>query len=343
VRRAKVQALLGLPDAACFADHRALLASRVDYVTLTVPQRFRRPIVEDCARAGVHVLSEKPMATTPADAQAMIETMRAAHLRYGIVHNYLYYPEYALARELIGAGAVGTLRHVTLNFLGMPDHPGAAEYRPHWRHDPAEAGGGVLIDMVHVLYLAEFFMGGPIRAVTAVVDNLDHPGEAVEDFTLVHCHCDAGYATVNLWWGGGPGGLEISGTHGRIVVFYENYDTGPFTTLASFTLVNGQGRQEFHPRAGRDSGRNFARLHADFAAAIGEGRDPVAPGEAGLRSLEATLAAYASAATGRAVSLPLAPDDPVYQRGVLGVRDLPLWKDSPLVRRGMFGLQAPST
>ncbi len=337
-RRRQVQDLLGLPNAACFADHHALLDSGVDYVTLTVPQKFRRPFVEDCARAGIHVLSEKPIATTPADAQAMINAMRAANLRYGIVHNYLYYPEYVLARELIEAGAVGTPRHVTLNFLGMPDHPGAAEYRPQWRHDPAEAGGGILMDMVHAIYLAEFFMGGSIRAVTAVVDNLDHPGEAVEDFTLVDYHFDSGYATVNMWWGGGPGGLEIGGTQGRILVFYENYATGPFATLASFTLVNRQGRQDLHPRAEKHSNHNFTRIHADFAEAIRVGRDPIAPGEAGLRALEAALAAYASAATGRAVALPLSPDDPIYQRGVIGLRALPLWEASPLVKRGIFGL-----
>ena len=342
-RRQKVQARLGLPDSACFADHRALLDDgSVDYVTLTVPQKFRRPIVEDCARSGVHVLTEKPIATIPADAQHMIEAMRDADLRYGMVHNYLYYPEYVLARELIDSGAIGTLRHVTLNFLSMPDHPGAAEYRPQWRKDPAEAGGGILMDMVHAIYLAEYFLGGPIRAVSAVVDNLDHPGDAVEDFTLVDYAFDAGYATVNLWWGSGPGGLEIGGTRGRILVFYENYATGPFTRLAGFTLVNEKGRREFQPRSEWRTVDNFVRIHADFVEAIRTARDPIAPGEAGLRSLEAALAAYASGATGRVVMLPLSPDDPVFQRGVMGLSELRLWKAGPLVKRGVFGLQVAS-
>jgi predicted dehydrogenase len=338
-RRAKVQALLGLPDSACFADHRALLDAGVDYVTLTVPQKLRRPIVEDCARAGAHVLTEKPIATTPADAQAMIDVMRQANLRYGMVHNYLYYPEYRQARELIDSGAIGALRHVTLNFLGMPDHPGAAEYRPHWRKDPIEAGGGVLMDMVHSVYLTEYFFGAPIRAVSAMVDNLDHPGEAVEDFTLVHYAFDSGYATVNMWWGEGVGGLEISGTKGRILVFYKNYNTGPFTTLARFTLVNGTGAQEFQPRLERVTVDNFIQIHADFAEAIRTGRESVANAETGLRMLEGVLGAYASAATGRVCDLPFSRDDPVYQRGVLGLRALPLRPESAVVKRGILGLR----
>jgi predicted dehydrogenase len=341
--RARVQSLLDLPAAAMHADATAVLAERPDYVVLTVPQRFRRPIVEACAKAGVHVLCEKPIATTPADAQAMIETMGAAGLRFGMVHNYLYYPEYMLAHDLIETGAIGQVRHVMLNFLGMPDSPGAAEYRPTWRHDPLEAGGGVLMDMVHVIYLAEYFFGAPIRSVLAVVDNLDHPGEAVEDFTLVHYGFDQGYATVNMWWGQGVGGLEISGTAGRILAFYENYDTGPFTTLASFTLVNKDGQQDLQPRSETVLADNFVRLHADFGEAVRTGCEPIAPAEAGRRTLEAALGAYMSAAMGRVVSLPLRPDDPVYRKGLAGMADLPLWPEGPLARQGLLGVPGPQT
>ncbi|MCC6189553.1 MAG: Gfo/Idh/MocA family oxidoreductase [Anaerolineales bacterium] len=337
-RRARVQELLGLPPETGFADYGDLLAAGVDYVVLTVPQSFRRPIVEECARAGVHVLSEKPVATVPADAEAMITAMRAANLRFGMVHNYVYYPEYVQARALVEAGALGRLRHVLLNFMGMPDHPGAAEYRPAWRHDPLEAGGGVLMDMVHVVYLAEFFFGSPIRFASALVDNVDHPGDQVEDFTLAQYGFDQGYATVQMWWGEGPGGLELSGTDGRLVLTYQNYDTGPFTTLASFTLVNRQGRLDDLPRAKTSGVHNFDQVHADFAAAVREGREPAAPAEAGLRALEGVLAAYTSAAMGRVAPLPLGPDHPVHRLGLAGLKELPVWPESPVRRRGILGL-----
>jgi predicted dehydrogenase len=337
--RARVQAMLDLDDSACSSDYRALLDAGVDYVVLNVPQRFRRAIVEDCAQAGVHVLCEKPIATVPADGRAMIDAMRAARLRFGMVHNYLYYPEYVLARQLIESGAIGQVGHIMLNLMGMPDHPGTAEYRPAWRHDPLEAGGGVLMDMVHVVYLSEWFLGGPIQSVSAAVDNMSHPGDTVEDFTLVNFAGQRAYASVNMWWGGGPGGLEISGSDGRVVAYYENYDTGPFTTLASFTLVNGQGRREFEPRAESALADNFVRIHEDFAQAVRTGSDSVAPAEAGLRSLEAALASYVSAATGRVTALPLGETHPVYLHGVAGLGDLAVWQDSPVVRKGILGLR----
>ncbi len=337
-RRRKVQELLGLPDEASLADYRDLLALKPDYVVLTTPQRARPEIVLACARAGVHVLSEKPIATIPAEAHQMVEAMRAANLKLGLNHNYLYYPEYTLARELIAQGEIGELRHVTLNFLGVPDYPGAAEYRPSWRHDPVEAGGGILMDMIHAVYLTEYLMNDQIQAVSAVVDNLDHPGDRVEDFTIVNYHFMQGYATINMWWGNGPGGVEFSGTRGRILAFYQNYGTGPFTQLDQFILVNEQGMREFHPREDAKDVQPFVRIHQDFLEAMRSGCDPVATGEAGERALQATLAAYQAGVTGHGVTIPYSVDHPVYQKGVAGFQDLDLWKAAPAFRRGIFGL-----
>jgi hypothetical protein len=64
----------------------------------------------------------------------------------------------------------------------------------------------------------------------------------------------------------------------------------------------------------------------------------VAPGEEGQRSLEAIVAAYASAATGRELKLPLATDSPIYRRSAPGIAELDLPPDSPTRRLGLFGV-----
>lgn len=336
-RRLPLQVMFDLPPSASVENYQDLLALGVDYVALSTPQQFRRPILEACAAAGVHVLSEKPIATVPADAAAMIATMRAANLRYGLCHNWYFYPELILAHELIQAGAIGKLGHALINLLGLPDYPGAAEYRPQWRHDAAEAGGGILMDIVHAVYVSEWFLGGPVRSVSAVVDNLSHPGEAVEDFTLLHLAGDHGYTTVQLWWGGGANGFEFSGTTGRLMLFYDNYNI--FSTIQNFTVVNQAGRQDFAPRGPRQEFENFIGLHTDFIEAIRTGRDPIAPAEAGQRTLEVALAAYLSAATGQVVRLPLPTASPLYLRGVAGLADLVPVGDSPVHRAGILGLK----
>ena len=341
-RRLPLQAMFDLPASACVDDYRQLLELDLDYVAVTTPQQFRRPIIEDCARAGIHVLTEKPIATVPADAAAMVATMRAANLKYGMCHNYFYFPEFILAHKLISEGAIGQLGHAQFSFLGLPDHPGAAEYRPKWRHDATEAGGGILMDIVHAIYLTEWFLGGPVRTVSAVVDNLSHPGESVEDFTLVHFGGEKGYTTVQLWWGSGANGFEFSGTDGRIMLFYKDFSTGPFNEIQNFTLVNKAGRQDFMPRGPRQEVENFILLHEDFRDAIRTGREPIAPAESGLRTMEAALAAYLSGASGQTVKLPLDPASPLYTRGVAGLAEMTPGGDSAAHRSGILGLRAPA-
>jgi hypothetical protein len=76
----------------------------------------------------------------------------------------------------------------------------------------------------------------------------------------------------------------------------------------------------------------------EFAAAVAAGVAPAASGEDGLRFLEAIMGAYESAATGQTVALPLATTDPVFQRGVVGLRelDLPAW--TSVSRKRIFGV-----
>jgi predicted dehydrogenase len=332
--RRLAQEAMGLRDSAAFADHRSLLDVGVDYILLAVPPKYRRPIVEDCAKAGVHVLSEKPIAIVPAEGQVIIDTMHRAGLCFGLVHNYLYFPHFVLAKQLIDEGAIGTLHHATLQWLGMPDLLGSAAYRPRWRYDPEDAGGGILMDMLHVFYMAAFFLDGPIRAVSAVVDNFK-PDRSVEDFALVHCYGDSVYVTINLWWGRGPMGSEFSGTAGHILHFSKDWDVGQ--VMPQFTLVNDDGHKSF-PVEGDFYLSSFAGIHGNFVTAVREGVQPIAPGEAGLTALETALASYASAATGRVVSLPLANEEPLYQWGISGLKGLALWDDGPVRQRGVFGL-----
>ena len=105
--REKARFALKLPNEAAYADFQSLLKAGVDYVLVAVPPKFRRPIIEDCARMGVHVITEKPLAIVPEEGRAMIEMMQAAGLHFGIMHNYLFMPRFMLAHQLIQEGVIG--------------------------------------------------------------------------------------------------------------------------------------------------------------------------------------------------------------------------------------------
>src|SRR5687768_94441 len=94
-RRKIGQEWFNLPDDMLYEDYRDLLKrDDIEAVVVAVPQAFRREIVRDAFAAGKHVLSEKPIATSPAVAAELIDASQRAGKVFGIVHNYLFFPEY---------------------------------------------------------------------------------------------------------------------------------------------------------------------------------------------------------------------------------------------------------
>ena len=331
----------GLPTSMSFDSFEAMAdACKLDYLVVGVPPSVRLPIIESAFERGIDVLSEKPIATRPSEADQLIQLSQEFGRKFGMVHNYLYFPEYRLTRELIEKGEVGELQHIAINLLGIPDDPGTEDYQPQWRHDVEAAGGGVLMDLIHVFYLSEYLMNSQILGVSAVVDNFGLPGKQVEDFVLAHLYFPEGYASVNLSWSQGPGGLEVTGSSGRILAFYEDFQTGPFTTFDVMTLVNEAGKQTFQPRHAIEViDDTFDDLHRDFIEAIREERDPAATAQDGARTLQAALATYSSGMLGRRIPLPLAVDDPTYQEGAIGLRHSSVEEVDPLRRKTLFGMQ----
>jgi predicted dehydrogenase len=220
----------------------------------------------------------------------------------------------------------------------VEDRPGAAAYIPRWRHSAADSGGGVLMDMLHIVYLANWFMGGQPTAVNAVVDKrLEGDGD-VEDIALVRYSYPNGHALVNMAWGVGPGGVSIAGTRGRVMMVNQDFGTHPFVPAERVHVVSTSGSRSWTPRDAVAYG--MAGIAADFRDAVSEGREPAANGEIGLQVLDAVLGAYVSGALGQAVPLPLAHDHPVYHQGSAGIADLDLPDASPVARRGLFGIAA---
>jgi len=128
----------------------------------------------------------------------------------------------------------------------------------------------------------------------------------------------------------------MSGSHGRLIVRYEGDGTSPFFPPESLTVANGDGDKHFEVVAPAVPTHQLAL--AAFARAVRERIEPDAGGEDGYRSLSAVLAAYASAITGRTITLPLSDDDPVFREGAAGLPELDASPTSLAVRLHMFGV-----
>jgi predicted dehydrogenase len=316
----------------------------VDIVDVATPPRLHAEIAEAAAAAGKHVLCEKPITTVPTEAVRMIDRCRAAGVVLGVWHNWAFYPEVLAAEAIVASGEIGTPRLALVDYLGVPDIKGAGETTRAWRHDPVAAGGGVLIDMLHCLYITERMIGHDARRVSAWVSgNPDHP--RVEATALCRLETDGPVALVNVGWGHGPGGVFIEGADGTIEMRWQDGGTGPFVPLSTMEVRTAAGElreveveknalPEIHVDAMR-------RLVEDFVEAVQAGREPRMTGDDGLHALEIALAAYASAALARTVEVPLDRDDPVFLRGVAAIPGLegPAWST---VRRQRLYAPSPS-
>jgi predicted dehydrogenase len=195
--------------------------------------------------------------------------------------------------------------------------------------------------MLHGVYVAEHLLGVPVEAVSAFVDSATD-GDAVEGLAL--CRLEAGRraAMVNVGWGLGPGGVTVHGTDGRAVARYRADGTMPWAPFHQLTVTTADGTRTVDVPPGQelvplvaDAMRDTV---VDLADAIDHGGPPAADGAAAQRTLETTVAAYASAALGRTVAVPLPSDGPLHGYGVVGVRALNVPELSLVRRRGLFGL-----
>ena len=126
------------------------------------------------------------------------------------------------------------------------------------------------------------------------------------------------------------------GTRGRAVLVTEGFGTHPFVPPERIHVTTATGARELIPAP--DFGPSFELIAADFRDAVGRDRPPAATGAAGVTVLSAVVGAYASAALGREVRLPLDAGDPVYQLGAPGIARLAVSTHSQVWRRRLYGV-----
>jgi predicted dehydrogenase len=128
----------------------------VDVVIVATPHQLLAEITFAAVSAGKHVMVEKPAARCAAELDRVIDAARRAGVLVRVGFNHRYHPGFYKANELVEAGAVGDLMYVR----GRYGHGGRLGYEKEWRADPAQSGGGELIDQgVHLIDLARCYLG----------------------------------------------------------------------------------------------------------------------------------------------------------------------------------------
>jgi predicted dehydrogenase len=237
--------------------------------------------------SGVHVLCEKPLATTSGDALAMIRASEEAGRQLRVAFPVRYLPTVRHAREVVRSGSIG--RILAVNGTNHGQIPGG------WFLDPASAGGGALMDhTVHVADALRWMLGAEAKSVYAEVGTFFGAGE-IDDGAILTLEFEGGtvadgaFATIDPSWSRGKGyptwgdvTLGITGTSGVL-----NVDA----FAQRLTTFDHEAGNVSWTHTGEDM--NVLMLQ-DFLQGVAEDSPAGASGVDGLRALEIVLAAYNS-------------------------------------------------
>jgi len=210
------------PGARLYPDHKSLLASErdtLDFCDIAAPPNDHAAITHAALDAGLHVLCEKPLATSVQQARAMLRHAEAAHRVIYPGHNYKHAPVVKTVRAIIDAGRIGPVHLVTLQTFRNTHAKGVSAWRPDWRRDRRTAGGGIAMDHgSHTFYLAFEWLRSYPTAVSARMESLG--SHDTEDEFMCSLTFPTGLASAHLSWNAGVRKVlyTIHGTKGAVRV-----------------------------------------------------------------------------------------------------------------------------
>ncbi|WP_093017223.1 Gfo/Idh/MocA family protein [Variovorax sp. OV700] len=185
---------LGLADERNHRDWQSMLADelkrppeeRIDFVSIVTPNHVHFPVAEAFAEAGFHVVCDKPLVHTRAQAEALVATVKRQGTVFGVTYNYTGYPMVRQAREMVRSGQLGELRKVVVEYnqgwLASHVEGSGSNKQADWRTDPARSGAAGAIGDIgsHAENLVASVTGLEIESLCADLSALV-PGRMLDD------------------------------------------------------------------------------------------------------------------------------------------------------------------
>jgi predicted dehydrogenase len=219
-RREKARQIL--PHARIYSDTKTLLtaeAKQLDFVDIATPPCDHAAIAHAAFEHGLHVFCEKPIATSGADARAMLDHATQAKRVFFPSHNYKHAPVIKAIRKVLESGELGAIHLVTLDTFRTTHAKGVAEWQPDWRRSRTSSGGGIAMDHgSHTFYLAFDWLASQPTSITAKMSNLS-TFDTEDNFSCTVTF-PTGIAVAQLTWNSGFRKVvyTIHGANGAIKV-----------------------------------------------------------------------------------------------------------------------------
>ena len=261
-----------------------------------------------CIEHGLHVIIEKPMAMSMADADAIVNAAEKHHVKVCACHQNRFNPAVQATRKALESGRFGRLSHGSIH-VRWNRNRGYYDQAP-WRGTWAQDGGCMMNQCIHGVDLLRWMMGDEVVEVYAQTAQQFHDYLECEDVGMAVVKFANGAigtieGTTNVY----PKNLEetlyLFGENGTVKIggtSTNNIDVWNFADIRP----EDEGMQGMQEATSNVYGNGHTQVYSDMAEAILQDRAPYIDAYAGRRALEMILAMYQSAATGMPVKLPLA-------------------------------------
>ncbi|WP_299818333.1 Gfo/Idh/MocA family oxidoreductase [uncultured Jannaschia sp.] len=303
-------------DYAEMARRETRLRDGIEAVAIVTPNHVHFPAAREFLRRGIHVICDKPLTSTLADAKKMAAAAEKSDALFVLTHNYTGYPMIRQARRMVTEGAIGKVRLVQVEYaqdwLTEAAEATGDNKQAEWRTDPERSGaGGAIGDIgTHAFNLAEFVSGLAVESLAADLQSFVE-GRRVDDNAHMLLRYASG-ARGTLWCSqvapGNENGLRLRVYGDRGGLEWAQEDPGylwhtPFGEPkrkltrggAGFTEESGSRIPAGHPEGYLEGFANIYSEAADLIEARREGRTPehllptVADGLRGVRFIDACI------------------------------------------------------
>lgn len=324
-------------DVQIFTDYRDLIASGTvdainDFTTLALHHQVGAAAID----AGLHLLTQKPLAVSVRAGQQLVASARARGLTLGVFENVRQAMTVRAMAWVVRHGLIGTPLVSVMGSLGGIWSPDRVVADTPWRHDKLQAGGGGAIDIgVHQMHWQRYVIGeiAAISAETRIFAPIRHRRDAAGqiiasvqsdvDDTYFATLSFAGGALGQLWWSWAlgtepltPGAPAVLGTAGAIRDGQIWISTERLPLVETYRARVDPAERDAHFPLGLEDPAAIQQL--DWLRAIAAGTDPETSGAEGLRDLACAFALLESAHSGQRVPVDAVLDGSIdaYQRPI---------------------------
>jgi predicted dehydrogenase len=228
-----------------FNNYSEFLKSDIDTVYIASANYHHYYQVIEAARAGKHILCEKPIALTSAQAEEMVKTCEANNVWFAVNYPIRFHPIITKAKELLDSQILGKL--VSINVHYNIDYPPGTNFR----FQKEQSGGGAFRDLgTHMIDLLRFF-GGEISSINGVYDNIIYKSQ-VDDYGMgIVKFEESGYGAFNVSYNNikGFNRIEILGHRGAIGI--ENLIGVKHAPAKLVILLEGEAKKSFRKRGNK--------------------------------------------------------------------------------------------